>query len=61
MISFIIGILAIAVVIFAILCVVMWIYSMVRWTQKGGCDESQCDTCPFPCRKHENGPWKGRL
>ena len=33
--------------------VAVLIYIVAAWrTDNDGCDETQCDTCPFPCEKH---------
>ena len=48
------GLLALVAAVFALVCVVAWLYAMTRWDKQGGCDESQCDSCPFPCEKHDN-------
>ena len=52
MLKIFVGILAIVAVAFALVCVVAWVYAMSHWDGQGGCDESQCDSCPFPCEKH---------
>lgn len=58
MLKLFVGILAIAAVAFALVCVVAWVYAMTLWDRQGGCDESQCDTCPFPCEKHNDITYK---
>lgn len=33
---------------------IYWLSRLVRWDGRERFDETQCDTCPFPCEKHEN-------
>ena len=42
------------VILAAVLIAVLWIVALTRWKGGKGCDESQCDSCPFPCEKHQN-------
>ena len=60
MLKMICGFLAILAVLFYLVCGVVFIYAMTKWDKeiKKGCDESQCDTCPFPCEKHSNNTHK---
>lgn len=46
------------VILAAVLIVVLWIVTLTRWKGGKGCDESQCDSCPFPCEKHQNNKWR---
>lgn len=33
--------------------VLVYIIIVATWrADNDGCDETQCDTCPFPCEKH---------
>ena len=38
----------------AVAMIVYWIYRLAQWDGDDRCDETQCDTCPFPCEKHKN-------
>ena len=38
----------------ALIVFIYWLSRLVRWDGRERCDETQCDTCPFPCEKHEN-------
>lgn len=33
-------------------CLVIWIIALANWDGESSCDESECDTCSFPCDKH---------
>ena len=56
MLKFFVGILAIAAIIFCVVCAVAFVYAITKWNDavKRVCDESECDSCPFPCEKHDN-------
>ena len=41
---------ALAVALFAV-----WLYAMTKWDGKDACDPGQCDACPFPCDKRNDG------
>lgn len=38
----------------ALIVFIYWLSCLVRRDGRERCDETQCDTCPFPCEKHEN-------
>lgn len=41
-------------VVIGLVCVIIWIISLVKWDGKNQCDVSQCDACPFPrCDKKD--------
>lgn len=46
------------VILAALLIAVLWIVTLTHWKGGEGCDESQCDSCPFPCEKHQNNKWR---
>ena len=48
------GIAAVTVTIAVIAVIAYWIYRLAQWDGDDRCDETQCDTCPFPCEKHKN-------
>lgn len=48
------GVASVAATLVAMAMIVYWIYRLVKWDGKDQCDETQCDTCPFPCEKHKN-------
>lgn len=36
-----------------LVAVAVLVYIAATWrADNDGCDETQCDTCPFPCEKH---------
>ena len=47
-------------VIGAALCIAVWfivlLVAALIIPGKHGCNESECDSCPFPCEKHQNTP-----
>ena len=48
-------ILAVAGMMAIFAAVIIWIVAIVKWDGNYTCDESDCDTCPFPCDKHTEG------
>ena len=48
------GIAVAAVTLAAIAVIAYWIYRLAQWDGDDRCDETQCDTCPFPYEKHKN-------
>lgn len=48
------GIAAVTVTIAVVAVIAYWIYRLAQWDGDDRCDETQCDTCLFPCEKHKN-------
>lgn len=51
----VLGPLAVAGLVCILVAVGMWIVALCKWDGDDTCDESECDTCPFPCDKHTEG------
>ena len=37
-----------------IICISIWIHALLEWDGRDDnkCNEKECETCPFPCEKH---------
>ena len=40
---------------FAVAIFVLWVAAMRKWDGSDDCDRTQCNTCPFPCDKRNDG------
>lgn len=39
-------------IIVGVLIFAVWMHALVNW-DGSTCDDDQCETCPFPCDKHD--------
>ena len=41
-------------IVFAMICFIVWMYLIVAWDGSEECDPSpeECSLCPFPCERH---------
>ena len=47
------GVASVVIPMATIVVLAYWMYRLAKWDGSDKCDETQCDTCPFPCEKHK--------